>query len=98
MIIFAPLFHIGYSKRENFLKYKFMKKHVLFLMMLFSVFAVRVNAQDLGDYDFSTGVDATKWITLTSPTTLISSTGDGVASTVQNIGFTFNFAGTNYPQ
>ena len=75
-----------------------MKKHLLFLMILFSIFAVRVNAQELGDYDFSTGVDATKWITLTSPTTLISSTGDGVASTVQNIGFTFNFAGTNYTQ
>ncbi len=75
-----------------------MKKNVLFFMMLFCFFAVRVSAQSLEDYNFSTGVDATKWIPLTSPTTLVSSTGDGVASTVQNIGFTFNFAGTNYTQ
>ena len=75
-----------------------MKKNVLFFMMLFSVFAVRVNAQNLEDYNFSTGVDASKWITLTSPTALVSSTGDGVASSVKTIGFTFNFAGTNYTQ
>ena len=67
-------------------------------MMLFSFFAVRVSAQSLEDYNFSTGVDASKWITLTSPTALVSSTGDGVASSVKTIGFTFNFAGTNYTQ
>ena len=76
-----------------------MKKNVLFLMMLFCFFAVRVSAQSLEDYNFSTGVDATKWIALTSPTSLITpGAGDYGVSTVQNIGFTFNFAGTNYTQ
>ena len=99
MTIFAPLFRIGYSKRENFLNISFMKKNVLFFMMLFSFFAVRVSAQSLEDYNFSTGVDATKWIALTSPTSLITpGAGDYGVSTVQNIGFTFNFAGTNYTQ
>ena len=68
-------------------------------MMLFCFFAVRVSAQSLEDYNFSTGVDATKWIALTSPTSLITpGAGDYGVSTVQNIGFTFNFAGTNYTQ
>ena len=55
-------------------------------------------AQSLADYIMTTGTDATKWQTLTTTTNLISSTGDGVASSVTNIGFTFNFGGTDYTQ
>ncbi len=46
----------------------------------------------------STGTDATKWQTLTTTTNLITGTGDSKASAVTDIGFTFNFAGTNYTQ
>ena len=49
-------------------------------------------------YGFETGIDATRWVELTTTTNLLLSTGDGVASTLQDIGFTFNFSGTDYTQ
>ena len=58
-----------------------------------------LNAQSLGDYTFSTGVDATKWITVTDSTNLLGTGNvDGRASSVQNIGFTFPFASDTYTQ
>ncbi|MBR5725557.1 MAG: fibronectin type III domain-containing protein [Muribaculaceae bacterium] len=76
-----------------------MKKHLLFLMILFSIFAVRVNAQGLEDYNFSTGVDATKWIPLTTTTSIITpGAGDYGVSAVQEIGFSFTFGETVYTQ
>ena len=55
-------------------------------------------AQSLSDYVMTTGTDATKWIQLTDTTSIISGTGDSKASAVTDIGFTFNFGGTNYTQ
>jgi len=59
-------------------------------------------AQSLSNYIMTTGTDATKWETLSSPTTILelgtSTSGDSKASAVTNIGFTFNFAGTDYTQ
>ena len=54
--------------------------------------------QTLADYKFATGTDANMWKTLSSPTTILSTECDGCASSVQNIGFTFTFGGTNYTQ
>lgn len=54
--------------------------------------------QTLADYKFATGTDANMWKTLSSPTTILSTEGDGTASSVQNIGFTFTFGATNYTQ
>ncbi|MBR6440640.1 MAG: hypothetical protein IKS44_01150, partial [Bacteroidales bacterium] len=57
------------------------------------------NAQSsLAGYEFVTGVTSGKWVTLTSTTNLLSSGGDGVRSTVQNIGFSFPFGGSTYTQ
>ena len=57
------------------------------------------NAQNLGDYRFSTGTDASKWITLTSNTNLLGTgNADGRASSLQNIGFTFPFGEGSYTQ
>ena len=59
-------------------------------------------AQNLSDYVMTTGTDATRWETLSTPTTILelgtSTSGDSKASVVTDIGFTFNFAGTDYTQ
>ena len=74
-----------------------MKKFLLSLLMLL-ILGISGYAQTLVDYIMTTGTDATKWIQLTDSTNLISGTGDSKASAVTNIGFTFNFAGTDYTQ
>ena len=57
------------------------------------------NAQTLENYGFTTGVDSTKWVDMSTATQILSPSGnDGLASAVQNIGFTFPFAGTDYTQ
>ncbi len=77
-----------------------MKKHLLQSFLLIAAFLVpwSTQAQMLSDYTFSTGTDATKWITLTSPTTIFSSGVDDDASSLYNIGFTFPFGESNYTQ
>ena len=52
----------------------------------------------LADYTFTTGTNSSKWYNVTNTTNLITSSGDGVASAVQEIGFTFPFAGNSYTQ
>ena len=57
------------------------------------------NAQSLADYTFATGVDATKWVTITDSTNLLGTgNADGRASSLQNIGFTFPFGEDVYTQ
>ena len=57
------------------------------------------NAQSsLAGYDFVTSTSANKWLALSSTTNLLTSSGDGVASSVQNIGFSFPFGGSTYTQ
>ena len=57
------------------------------------------NAQTLGDYTFSTGVDATKWVTVTNTNNLLAgASADGRASSLQNIGFVFPYANMYYTQ
>ena len=59
----------------------------------------RVVAQDLDAYTFSTGTDATKWIPLTTTTSIIAPGAvDGRASTLQEIGFPFIFGEDSYTQ
>ncbi|MCQ2276827.1 MAG: fibronectin type III domain-containing protein [Bacteroidales bacterium] len=76
-----------------------MKKYLqLFLLVLLSLNSFITFAQNLDDYNFSTGIDDSKWIPLTTGTSLISpglGTDAGV-SALQNIGFPFNFAGNTY--
>ena len=74
-------------------------KKLLFMMLavMMSVLSLQVSAQDLGEYNFSTGTDATKWIPLTSTTGLTSS-GDYGVSSVQNLGFTFMLNEVAYTQ
>ena len=56
-------------------------------------------AQDLVDYDFSTGTDASRWITLSNSATSIWTTyQDDVASSLYNIGFSFPFGMATYTQ
>ena len=58
-----------------------------------------IQAQSLGDYTFSTGVDTTKWIDMISATQILTpSNNDGLASSLQNIGFTFRFGAGTYTQ
>ncbi|MBP5541806.1 MAG: fibronectin type III domain-containing protein, partial [Bacteroidales bacterium] len=77
-----------------------MKKHLLQNLLLIAALLVpwSTQAQMLSDYTFSTGVDATKWITLTSPTTIFSTGVDDNASSLYNIGFSFPFGDDSYTQ
>ena len=74
-----------------------MKKTLLLALMIVTL-CISGFAQSLSDYIMTTGTDATRWIQLTDSTNLINGTGDSKASAVTDIGFTFNFAGTNYTQ
>lgn len=57
------------------------------------------NAQTLGEYSFSTGVDANKWVTITDSTNLLGTgNADSRASSLQSIGFSFPFAESVYTQ
>lgn len=79
-------------------------KRIYALLFLVLVFGVQVlTAQTLGNYTFSTGTDATKWIPLTTTTNLLtngsgSSTHpyDSRRSAVLDIGFAFTFGGEQY--
>ena len=55
-------------------------------------------AQTLSEYDFSTGTDATKWITLSDYSNVFTSYTDDGASSVYNLGFTFPFGEGTYSQ
>ncbi|MBR6048805.1 MAG: fibronectin type III domain-containing protein [Bacteroidales bacterium] len=79
-----------------------MKKHLCLLMLIAALvvpWASRAQAVTLGNYAFSTGVDATKWVSMTGATQILTpSNSDGMASSVQSIGFSFPFGSTNYTQ
>lgn len=76
-----------------------MKKIVsIFVTMLMCVLSMNLSAQTLADYTFTTGTDASRWITLTSPTNLITSTGDYAVSGVNDLGFSFMFGNQSYSQ
>lgn len=76
-----------------------MKKTIFFLALLLLV-TVFANSQSLGDYQFTTGHDASRWVTLDSTRNLlvIGSTRYYVRSGLEEIGFTFPFADSTYSQ
>lgn len=69
----------------------------LFLVMALSV-PLTISGQSLSDYTMIQGTDATKWVTITNTTSLLTGTGDAVGSTVQDIGFVFPFGKQSYSQ
>ncbi|MCQ2297210.1 MAG: fibronectin type III domain-containing protein [Bacteroidales bacterium] len=77
-------------------------KKFLQTLMLVAVLALpwASQAQSLSEYGFSTGVDASKWITLPSGSTslIAASAGDYGVSTVHDLGFTFPFGENDYTQ
>ena len=78
-----------------------MKKHrQLILLVAALLLPLAVGAQGLDDYTFSTGTDATKWVTVPSTVTslITPGVGDYGASAVQNIGFSFPFGDGLYSQ
>lgn len=52
----------------------------------------------LSDYTYSTGVDASAWLTPPSTTSLVSSGDDVGSSSLTNLGFSFPFENTYYTQ
>ena len=60
--------------------------------------AVTPAGQTLAEYNFQTGVNASKWITLSSPSVIWNTYQDDVASGVYNIGFDFPFCREMYRQ
>ena len=78
-----------------------MQKHLQRLLLIVTMMVVPwvTQAQTLGDYTYSTGVDTTKWIDMSSATQILTPSGnDGLASSLQNIGFTFPFGEDGYTQ
>ena len=77
-----------------------MKKLLLILLTLcMSIATLQLSAQGLEDYTFSTGTDATKWIQLSTTTSLISAgAGDYGVSTVHNLGISFQLGEDTYTQ
>ena len=76
---------------------KQLQKLLFLAAMLFVPWVTQ--AQTLEDYSFLTGVDTTKWIDMSSATQILTpANSDGMASTVQNIGFSFPFRGNTYTQ
>ena len=77
-----------------------MKKLLLILLTLcMSIATLQLSAQGLEDYTFSTGTDATRWIPLTTTTSLISAgAGDYGVSTVHNLGISFQLGEDTYTQ
>ena len=75
-----------------------MKKYVSLLMLIAALVVPWASrAQDLSEYTFETGVDANKWITLSSSATqLLGTSQDDAASSITNIGFTFPFGDDSY--
>ena len=87
---------------SNKLKPVFGKNYIVVLMLIVASMFVptRLLAQTvtMQDYNFSTGVDASKWITLTNPTIIANTRADDTGYPLCPIGFTFTFAGVNYTQ
>ena len=76
---------------------KQLQKLLFLAAMLFVPWVTQ--AQTLEDYSFLTGVDTTKWIDMSSATQILTpANSDGMASAVQNIGFSFPFRGNTYTQ
>ena len=77
------------------------KRNTLLFMMLMAMFSpLALNAQDLADYTYTTGVDASRWITLDNPQTALSSGHDDDASNLLTMGtdFSFHFGNGTYTQ
>ena len=79
------------------------------MLMALMIVPFASQAQLNAMYQFSTGVDATKWYTLTTDSVMLldaasfttsetATTGDSKKTEVTNIGFTFSFAGVDYTQ
>ncbi|MBR3412438.1 MAG: fibronectin type III domain-containing protein, partial [Bacteroidales bacterium] len=79
-----------------------MQKHLQRLLLIVAMMVVPwvTQGQALDDYTYSTGTDASKWITVpTTLTSLISpGAGDYGVSTVHNLGFSFPFGENTYTQ
>ena len=74
-------------------------KKILCMMLVLLIMSISGFAQTLADYTFTTGTDATKWIPLSTTTSLITpGAGDYGVSTVQDIGFAFTFGEQSYTQ
>ncbi len=69
----------------------------LFVFSLIAFTATQLSAQTANLYSFSTSTPGAL-ITQTSPTTIVAASVDDNVSTLRNIGFTFNYEGTNYTQ
>ena len=77
-----------------------MKSHVFVLLTVMLALSPMALGQSLADYQFSTGHDSSKWYTIDSTYELLSQGNSNLLrwSTVQNIGFTFPFASSQYTQ
>ncbi|MBR3413532.1 MAG: fibronectin type III domain-containing protein [Bacteroidales bacterium] len=79
-----------------------MQKHLQKLLLIVAMMVVPwvTQGQDVQDYAFTTGVDSTMWITMSSSATHVTAIEgeDDAASSCINIGFPFNFGGTTYTQ
>ena len=83
------------------MKNNIMRRGIQYLLLL-AVLAVSgmLHAQSLADYEFTTGIDASKWVNMSSATVILSPSTSGsdalASSSPVAIGFSFPFASSNY--
>ena len=77
---------------------RLMRKSLQCLLLVAALYAPTqmMGQVPLSMYNFTTGVDNTKWMTLTSPTQMLGPNNDDAASSLYNIGFSFTFGESEY--
>ena len=79
-----------------------MKRRVFYWLLWTAILAAPwvTQAQNARDYRLDTGVDTSKWVTLSSSATHVTDIEgeDDEASSLINIGFSFEFGGETYTQ
>ncbi|MBR1765869.1 MAG: fibronectin type III domain-containing protein, partial [Bacteroidales bacterium] len=76
-----------------------MKKFYSLFLLAAMLLPLKMSAQLLySSYDFTTGVGAEKWITLSDSAQSVNISGDDAASSLLNIGFTFRLCGVDHTQ
>lgn len=82
------------------MKLQLLKKNfnLLFSVLFFAFGIAMINAQTAASYSFTSTTATYANLTGTTNVVGLGNTSDDVLSNTTNIGFTFNFAGTNYTQ
>lgn len=72
---------------------------LFFILLLVMPLVSQGQTETLADYEYTTGIDALKWVDMSSATVILNPTDcDTMTSSMKNIGFGFPFGMLNYTQ